>query len=468
MKLNWKFKFCCLIAVVLVTSILYELWFVGGKKKLFYKPVSRQSSKDIFSFSLSQQHELYQKDDMFNNIFFSAEDVTDFILLILKNENVMVTLQTLWEKYSRDKGKLLNDQIKNEKFENKANIMLRDILNKKNKNVFLDVNEKYEFSVLNRTCHNIERDLQGRGQCIVSLEDTLCSERKLSDRTKGKKQKNRSQQKWTGQKEKLCDYMHMNSSTFVYLPHLKNPCYEECERGYNTIRCLPYFMIIGMPKSGTTSLYYHLAQHKEVLPGKKKEPMYFNRNCYRGMHLNDYTMNFDEMKTRLTAGKQVSSLITGDGSADVAFDSWDWKNFPGNEGLKEPKYVLPFFIHKLLPGLKIIIMLRDPVERLYSDYLFEAPIAHYLLSLEDFHQAVHRAVRKQELCQAQFSVRTCAYNSSLENYKARLRVGMYYVFLMDWLNIYPQNQILVIDFDEYTKDKRKILNEVAEFLELSK
>ncbi|XP_061187762.1 uncharacterized protein LOC133195824 [Saccostrea echinata] len=467
MKLNWKFKFCCLIAVVLVTSILYELWFVGGEEILFYKPVSRQSSKDIFSFSLNQQH-VYQTDGMLNNRFFSAEDVTDFILLILKDKNVMVALQTVWKKTSRDKEKLLYDLIKNEKFEDKANFMLKDILNKRNKNVFLDINEKYEFSVLNRTCQNIERDLQGRGKCILSLEDTLCSERKLSDKTKRKKQKNKSQQIWTGQKVKLCDYMYMNSSTFVYLPYLKNPCYEECESGYNTIRCLPYFMIIGMPKSGTSSLYYHLIQHKEVVPGKRKEPMYFNRNCYRGMHLNDYTMNFDEIKTHLTAGKQFSPLITGDASADVAFDSWDWKNFPGNERLKEPKYVLPFFIRKLLPGLKIIIMLRDPVERLYSDYLFEAPLANYLLSLEDFHQAVHRAVRNHELCQAQFSVRTCAYNSSLENYKARLRVGMYYVFLMDWLNIYPQNQILVIDFDEYTKDKRKILNKVAEFLELSK
>lgn len=48
---------------------------------------------------------------------------------------------------------------------------------------------------------------------------------------------------------------------------------------------------------------------------------------------------------------------------DIAFDSKEWRHFPGNEGLMEPKYVLPFFIHKVLPKLKVIIMLRDPVER---------------------------------------------------------------------------------------------------------
>lgn len=53
----------------------------------------------------------------------------------------------------------------------------------------------------------------------------------------------------------------------------------------------------------------------------------------------------------------------GDGSVDIAFDSKEWRHFPGNEGLLEPKYVLPFFIHKVLPKLKVIIMLRDPVER---------------------------------------------------------------------------------------------------------
>lgn len=55
--------------------------------------------------------------------------------------------------------------------------------------------------------------------------------------------------------------------------------------------------------------------------------------------------------------------------------------------------------------------------RAFSDYLYEAPIAHYLLSLEDFHQAVHRAISNHKKCQTQYSIRACAYNASLEHYK---------------------------------------------------
>lgn len=63
-----------------------------------------------------------------------------------------------------------------------------------------------------------------------------------------------------------------------------------------------------------------------------------------------------------------------------------------------------------------LIRMRRPF-RAFSDYLYEAPVAHYLLSLEDFHQAVHRAISNHKKCQTQYSVRACAYNTSLENYK---------------------------------------------------
>ena len=77
----------------------------------------------------------------------------------------------------------------------------------------------------------------------------------------------------------LC-WPSLQSSFAAPLSYLKNPCYEACDGGYNTVRCLPFFMIIGMPKCGTTSLYFHLVQHKDVVKARKKEPMYFNRDCF--------------------------------------------------------------------------------------------------------------------------------------------------------------------------------------------
>lgn len=44
---------------------------------------------------------------------------------------------------------------------------------------------------------------------------------------------------------------------------------------------------------------------------------------------------------------------------------------------------------------------------------------------------------------------------------------MYHIFLKDWFQIYPSNQILVINFDDYINHREDVLNRVARFLELS-
>lgn len=44
---------------------------------------------------------------------------------------------------------------------------------------------------------------------------------------------------------------------------------------------------------------------------------------------------------------------------------------------------------------------------------------------------------------------------------------MYHIFLKDWYHIYPANQILVINFDDYINHREDVLNRVARFLDLS-
>lgn len=44
---------------------------------------------------------------------------------------------------------------------------------------------------------------------------------------------------------------------------------------------------------------------------------------------------------------------------------------------------------------------------------------------------------------------------------------MYHIFLKDWFQIYPANQILMINFDDYINHREDVLNRVARFLELS-
>ena len=68
-----------------------------------------------------------------------------------------------------------------------------------------------------------------------------------------------------------------------YLPSYRNPCFkdEEEEGGSTVVRCVPYFMIIGVAKCATTDLSTKLKLHPHVImPAKRKdmEGHWFNRN----------------------------------------------------------------------------------------------------------------------------------------------------------------------------------------------
>jgi hypothetical protein len=60
--------------------------------------------------------------------------------------------------------------------------------------------------------------------------------------------------------------------TYLNSTILKNPVLS--------FRCVPYFFIIGMPKSGTTDIWHGLSLHPGVTVKHDKEPMFFNRRRY--------------------------------------------------------------------------------------------------------------------------------------------------------------------------------------------
>ncbi|KAI8791183.1 carbohydrate sulfotransferase 15, partial [Biomphalaria glabrata] len=50
-----------------------------------------------------------------------------------------------------------------------------------------------------------------------------------------------------------------------FLPHLKNPCfYDIVQNGTKSLRCLPYFYILGIDKSGSTDFHNRLTKHPQV------------------------------------------------------------------------------------------------------------------------------------------------------------------------------------------------------------
>lgn len=105
----------------------------------------------------------------------------------------------------------------------------------------------------------------------------------------------------------------------------------------------PSFMIIGAQKAGTTSLHYYLDQHPKLAGSYPKELNYFSRHLYLGKDLNWYRRHF----TSLTKPNAMFFEST-------------------------PKYMNLEFVArevaKTYPAIKLIMILREPVERAYSGW----------------------------------------------------------------------------------------------------
>jgi hypothetical protein len=111
---------------------------------------------------------------------------------------------------------------------------------------------------------------------------------------------------------------------------------------------LPNFLIVGAAKSGTTSLYRYLRQHPDVFMSAVKETNWF---AYEGQRESRYVVRTPEEYERLFDGAAGQRAI----------------------GEASPQYlksaVAAERIATTLPGVRIIAVLRDPVDRAYSGYL---------------------------------------------------------------------------------------------------
>lgn len=140
---------------------------------------------------------------------------------------------------------------------------------------------------------------------------------------------------------------------------------------------LPNFFIVGAPKAGTTSAYYYLKQHPQVYMSPLKEPHYFadeirkeNFDAEVSRWYSKNTFGLDEYLSHPEDGAHFGGIVS------------DWQNylrlFEGAQdaiaiGEASVGYLqsrtAPARIASVIPEARIIILLRDPAERAFSQYL---------------------------------------------------------------------------------------------------
>ena len=122
---------------------------------------------------------------------------------------------------------------------------------------------------------------------------------------------------------------------------------------------LPNFLIIGAAKSGTSSLYHYLKQHPEIFMSPHKEPNFFafegENVCFSGPgdDIDTNAFSVTSLKDYCAFFKKVTNEVAV-GEASPLY-------------LYSPK--APMRIKHYIPDVKLIAILRNPVQRAFSNYL---------------------------------------------------------------------------------------------------
>ncbi len=191
---------------------------------------------------------------------------------------------------------------------------------------------------------------------------------------------------------------------------------------------VPNFIIIGSQRCGTTSLYTYLAQHPQILTPIKKEMDFFSWHFHRGIDW--YLAHFPP----IPEGEQ---FLTGEASPSY----FDFREAPQR-------------LYSAFPEVKLIVLLRNPVDRAISQFYRLADLNWEVRSLD-------RAISDEVARLAQ----NPAYIIGEEpgNYLAR---GRYIEFMKNWLAFFPKEQLLVLKSEDFYAGAATTVKQVLEFLDL--
>jgi hypothetical protein len=204
---------------------------------------------------------------------------------------------------------------------------------------------------------------------------------------------------------------------------------------------LPDFLLVGAPKAGTTALHAALAQHPELFLSSPKEPKYY------------------------LCGDSPPPAYRGPGDAHSNRE-WIWQrqrylDLFGRAGDDQKAgESTPFYLYHRdarrriatdLPTAKLVAVLRDPVDRAYSNWMHLW--ADGLEPCSDVVRACAKEAARVEDGWAPFW-----------HYRG---LGMYGRQLADLFEQFPREQVLVLRYRQLVDEPRRTLNKVSRFLGVS-
>jgi hypothetical protein len=219
--------------------------------------------------------------------------------------------------------------------------------------------------------------------------------------------------------------------------------YQEATSSY---RILPDWLVIGAQKCGTSSLYYYLQQHPDVItpPNIVKEPQYFNRNYSKGV--NWYKSHFPtKLAARLHNSFLKRQCLAGEATPEYIYHPHAARR-----------------ISEDLPNAKFIVLLRDPIERAHSHWRMQT---RRNIETENFEQALELEEERINTGKFRMDQDENIWSDEWHDYSYKDR-GIYVEQLEKWFNFFERKQFLIITSESLFENPRAAYSRVTEFLNL--
>jgi hypothetical protein len=217
-------------------------------------------------------------------------------------------------------------------------------------------------------------------------------------------------------------------------------------RPFSQLCVLPDVLLIGASKCGTSSLAAHLSSHPDCMPPFFKEVRYFDSSRIPVADLDGYRAHFPTVAHRkareLVSGRRV---WTGDFSPTY----YDHPHAPRR------------VFEVLGPHVKLIMMVRNPIDRAFSQYRFQKGIGnerevHFEKALELEESRVAGEAEKQRADESYFSLPLNKYG-----YVTR---SMYLQYIRNWHQYYDPSQLLIVRFEDFKRTPQLVFDGVCDFI----
>ena len=209
-----------------------------------------------------------------------------------------------------------------------------------------------------------------------------------------------------------------------------------------SIRVLPDFLVIGAKRCGTTSLFYHLPEHPCISKSPHDNMGFFNDNFHLGV--NWYKSFFPTIFTRNKIKSEFGNFL----AFDVTTTYMEEESTANN-------------VYQIKPNMKIIVILRNPVDRAYSQYHLNLREKAEKRSFEDAMEENMNELNKES--HERYEIKP-KFSAEGNNY---LKKGLYAQQLRHWLNIFPMESMLILSTEEFESNQQAIYNNIFKFLNIS-